>query len=552
MAVQSVLDVHDDNPLPKESTSKRRGPHSTPSPVEPHFNRSILILTPSRAIKFTALTKERHYIWLTALSFLAHSYRGNGSLPLLPTRELHPQQGSLRIGSRPVDAGVIPEQDVASDGELSFRGGHSLPRRSSKRKFSNPFLPWGTNSISTRTTKGPHAVAAPITTVQTIRSSSQFSDVAEGPVIPRYASLKGHFATSSSGHTSHDPKRSNTGPRIPPATGLSSRSDRNNYANVWGRDAELRPPSPAFLMEHGSRERKDSIMSFMTSNTTEAGMTAWAAFDRTGSVKSSPAKFSQSSPPPIRMVRNAHSSIPVRKPPTYGPSSPMSQMTDDDDLVLDASEYPFLNNLSVSNFTDVHHVTGKVESPRASGEREQQFHHTGGFGAGDSLASGSHSRSTSNSAAGTFRMEAFVRPQPSASPVPPPPPPPSESGTPTGWRVSSATSNTSIKRELMPPPLKVNNSTGSTKVSSDDEHVVESSTASSFKSASEHHDVRRRQESGGGGESPSFATATAASVERDDSFSSQERDGPRGINRNRYSGGVYDIDVTREKRNGKN
>lgn len=59
MTIQSVLDVKDDNPPPKVMPSV--------------FNRSILILTPQRALKFTAVTAERHYLWLTALSFLAHS-----------------------------------------------------------------------------------------------------------------------------------------------------------------------------------------------------------------------------------------------------------------------------------------------------------------------------------------------------------------------------------------------------------------------------------------------------------------------------------------------
>jgi Meiotic cell cortex C-terminal pleckstrin homology len=53
------LDVLDDNPPPKGSG--------------PLFNRSILILTPERPLKFTALSLERHNIWLAALSFLAHS-----------------------------------------------------------------------------------------------------------------------------------------------------------------------------------------------------------------------------------------------------------------------------------------------------------------------------------------------------------------------------------------------------------------------------------------------------------------------------------------------
>jgi len=61
LTIKSVLDVRDDNPMPKGSAP------------EPAFNRSILILTPQRALKFTATTQERHYIWLTALSFLSHS-----------------------------------------------------------------------------------------------------------------------------------------------------------------------------------------------------------------------------------------------------------------------------------------------------------------------------------------------------------------------------------------------------------------------------------------------------------------------------------------------
>ncbi|OBT50941.1 hypothetical protein VE04_09653 [Pseudogymnoascus sp. 24MN13] len=59
LTIQSVLDVKDDNAAPKS--------------VNNLFNRSILILTPARALKFTATSRERHYIWLTALSFLAHS-----------------------------------------------------------------------------------------------------------------------------------------------------------------------------------------------------------------------------------------------------------------------------------------------------------------------------------------------------------------------------------------------------------------------------------------------------------------------------------------------
>ena len=60
LPIQSVLDVKDETPPPKEAKASGL------------FNRSILILTPDRALKFTAPTKERHYLWLTALSYLAH------------------------------------------------------------------------------------------------------------------------------------------------------------------------------------------------------------------------------------------------------------------------------------------------------------------------------------------------------------------------------------------------------------------------------------------------------------------------------------------------
>ncbi|KAL8666791.1 MAG: hypothetical protein Q9168_007409 [Polycauliona sp. 1 TL-2023] len=64
LIIQSVLDVQDDTPMPRNGGMRSA------------FSRSILILTPQRALKFTAPSKERHYIWLSALSFLSHSTLG--------------------------------------------------------------------------------------------------------------------------------------------------------------------------------------------------------------------------------------------------------------------------------------------------------------------------------------------------------------------------------------------------------------------------------------------------------------------------------------------
>lgn len=88
VTIQSVLDVADTCPAPKNETL---------------FSRSILILTPARALKFTTVSKERHYMWLTALSFLAHSNSPIpeiGAMPPVPPPveepQSHPQGATLR------------------------------------------------------------------------------------------------------------------------------------------------------------------------------------------------------------------------------------------------------------------------------------------------------------------------------------------------------------------------------------------------------------------------------------------------------------------------
>jgi hypothetical protein len=69
VVIQSVLDVADTCAPPRGETL---------------FNRSILILTPARALKFTAISRERHYLWLNALSFLAHTGAPVGDFSSMP------------------------------------------------------------------------------------------------------------------------------------------------------------------------------------------------------------------------------------------------------------------------------------------------------------------------------------------------------------------------------------------------------------------------------------------------------------------------------------
>jgi len=70
MIIQSVVDVKDNTPLPKGAK---------PGDI---CDRSIIVLTPERAIKFSATTEKRHYLWLTALTFLSKQNSSHDSINL--------------------------------------------------------------------------------------------------------------------------------------------------------------------------------------------------------------------------------------------------------------------------------------------------------------------------------------------------------------------------------------------------------------------------------------------------------------------------------------
>lgn len=170
VAIQSVLDVKDETPMPKNSDS-----------LSP-FNRSILILTPQRALKFTATTIERHYVWLTALSFLSQSSSTMIDLANIPSvsRQEYPPPSRGSNGSR---RGPILD---------SFRTANSKRR---------PFL------------EGNRAYSSPlgIPHVPSVQEGDAMYDeddvvlnAAEAPHVPRMSS--------------HQRKRSSTGPRSGPSS----------------------------------------------------------------------------------------------------------------------------------------------------------------------------------------------------------------------------------------------------------------------------------------------------------------------------------------------
>ncbi|KAH0551495.1 hypothetical protein GP486_007290, partial [Trichoglossum hirsutum] len=167
LAIQSVLDVRDDTPAPKNIGSQSL------------FNRSILILTPARALKFTATTKERHYLWLTALSFLSHSAQGANelvSLPPIPSQEYEPPRPPQARLHRPIRDSIRVAKSkgrpLASATNSSYGGSYASQQES---------IPEVGMSFAG---DGPIAAAA------------------DPPNVPRFSS--------------HGRKRSNTGSRMPP------------------------------------------------------------------------------------------------------------------------------------------------------------------------------------------------------------------------------------------------------------------------------------------------------------------------------------------------
>ncbi|KAL8710847.1 MAG: hypothetical protein Q9220_004650 [cf. Caloplaca sp. 1 TL-2023] len=163
LAIQSVLDVRDETPMPKNAGTQRT------------CGRSILILTPQRALKFTAPSRERHYIWLTALSFLSHSplvLEDLAAIPPAPSAEyqLPPPQGGKGARQSPRDSismvkskerpGLHPRLFTAPTGKRSGDGtmegyGHDGANDSASEAAEPPQIPRMSNHNRKRSNTGP-------------------------------------------------------------------------------------------------------------------------------------------------------------------------------------------------------------------------------------------------------------------------------------------------------------------------------------------------------------------------------------------------------------
>jgi len=180
VTIQSVLDVKDDNPPPK----------GTPNV----FNRSILILTPARALKFTAVSAERHYIWLTALSFLAHSSQAVPEIVQAPV---------------PAPQPTIPNFEVPRPGGARLRkNGIRDSIRVAKGKTSTARS--GPTSVHSSQHGGTDHSIREVESFYSNRSDA-IPSAADPPIVPRFTERGSHGPPLS-----HNRKRSNTGSRIPP------------------------------------------------------------------------------------------------------------------------------------------------------------------------------------------------------------------------------------------------------------------------------------------------------------------------------------------------
>lgn len=203
VTIQSVLDVKDDNAAPKGTTTI--------------FNRSILILTPQRALKFTAVSAERHYLWLTALSFLAHSQQAIPEIITVPPPPPKTMVPDFEVAPPRRRPGIRDSIRLTKSKTAALRSTTATPSVPSVR--SNPSAPpsqmgdvggGGGGGFNFKHEAFPPMpeMHQPHHPHHVYHSRDRSGEAAEAPTIPRF-----HERTAA---MVHGRKRSNTGGHVPP------------------------------------------------------------------------------------------------------------------------------------------------------------------------------------------------------------------------------------------------------------------------------------------------------------------------------------------------
>ncbi|RKF76876.1 hypothetical protein GcM3_076013 [Golovinomyces cichoracearum] len=219
LVIQSVLDVKDENPPPKGINL---------------FDRSILIHSSNRALRFTAVTKESHNNWLKALTFLARSQLLHGPLSSTKDPISNKPQSETRHKTR------IHETIRAAKGRPSYVSKLSEVSKKASHSFSD----------------------VNHTPSETRCMIVDCDSPADAPIVPRFTERSALNYPNSNVASSFLPlyhrRRSNTAPRNPPSSthkinnpvpgfncasssnvAISAATHENNYA--YGYDSYLAP-----------------------------------------------------------------------------------------------------------------------------------------------------------------------------------------------------------------------------------------------------------------------------------------------------------------------
>lgn len=239
LTIQSVLDVKDDNPPPKGHTAV--------------FNRSILILTPQRALKFTAVNAERHYLWLTSLSFLAHSQQQVPDLPApiapapaktpdfdIPSSKAKSRRPRIRDSIRLAKGYNYNSNNAANNAAAAHpgvasgvtasqltSGGHQPAPMPSISDVPSSFVPGHHSPLPPVASESvASGYSNPSNKGNTAQHSREWSsDAAEPPLVPRFQDRD----RAQAGGVAHGRKRSNTGGHVPPPLSFRGFSGPNSY-----------------------------------------------------------------------------------------------------------------------------------------------------------------------------------------------------------------------------------------------------------------------------------------------------------------------------------
>jgi hypothetical protein len=279
VTIQSVLDVKDDNPPPKGVASV--------------FNRSILILTPQRALKFTADSAERHYIWLTALSFLAHSSQA------VPENIAAPPA----VQNTPMPEFEAPQPKLKRGGirdSIRLAKGRTIGRAAPPSIPSIPSIP----SV-------PSSQVGDMANFPTIEPAGGFTsrddsiDAAQPPLIPRFNDRNQAAA--------HGRKRSNTGGHVPPPLsfrGFSGPITGHQSTNST-TDQSVGTADSDIYQSHTSSNGAWAMSQTGSHRTSEASSHPGNFFDAIGTVRMeafiSPLAFSQINNHPNEQDQFRHS-----------------------------------------------------------------------------------------------------------------------------------------------------------------------------------------------------------------------------------------------------